>query len=433
MNREAAAVFLSLIGQGIRMTPVFICLKPKHGSYETIAAASVYIWVIMIAARSLFRMPAATYFIFNAVFSAVFFSVLMVFFEGTILVKIFLYISAWFFAELLGSLDAFFGWVLRKQSTLSYEHICLILAVSMFLIYAVFVWKWLKERVLRLLTHIAPRDSSVLIAIPCFFLILLFFGSRTIFRTEELLKGPVPYLVFYLVFCLMALILYVLVIADQVRILDQNRSELMLTAARRINELQREHYNQIREHQKEIRIIRHDFRHHIHAIEHMDDAERREYLKRLQEEMEGGTEVFFCENAALNSLLAQYAAKAKAEHIRFDAQVSVGDVLPVDDLTLCVIIGNLLQNAVEASEKCQGDRFIRIYVKSEAAALRIMVENRYDGTLKREMGRLLSTKKDGGLGMESLRRLIDHPGDDLDYYANGEVFTSMVYLAERVS
>ena len=65
MNREAAAVFLNLIGQGIRMTPIFICLRPKHGQYENIAAFSVYIWVIMVAVQSLFKIPDASFFLFR--------------------------------------------------------------------------------------------------------------------------------------------------------------------------------------------------------------------------------------------------------------------------------------------------------------------------------------------------------------------------------
>ncbi len=413
------------------MTPVFICLRPKHGTHETIAAVSVYVWVIMIAAQSLFRIPDSSFLIFRGVFNAVFFSVLMVFFEGSFLIKVYLYLSAWFFAELLTSLDTFLGWVFRRQSALSYEHICLILAVSMYLLYALFVSKWLKDRILRLFSGISFRDSALLMAVPCFFLVFLFFGERTLFRPGELLAGTMTVPVFYLVFCVMALILYVLGIADRVRLLDQKESRFMLSAARRIIELEKENYKQIRDYRQQIGIIRHDFRHHIHALQHMNDSERREYLRGMQSDLDGGQELFFCGNAAVNSLLQQYAAQSKAEDIRFEARVSLGSTLPVDDLTLCVIIGNLLQNALEAGRRCPDDRFIRVYLKSEGGALRIMVENRYDGTLRRGGGKLLSTKKDGGLGMLSIRRLLDQSGDDFDYYENGEVFTSMVYLAER--
>ena len=145
MDKETASVFLNLIGQAIRMAPIFICLKPKYGSYEKIAAVSVYIWVIMITAQSLFHMPDSTFLVFRGIFNAFFFFLLLIFFEGSFLIKFFLYVSAWLFEELLGSLDTFLGWVFRRQSRLSYEDICLILAVTMLAAYAAFISLWLKK------------------------------------------------------------------------------------------------------------------------------------------------------------------------------------------------------------------------------------------------------------------------------------------------
>ena len=432
MNQEAARVFLNLMEQVIRMAPVFLCLKPKVGSHENIAAASVYIWVIMIACQSLFRIPDAPFGIFQFIFGTIFFILLMIFFEGSLLLKAFLYISAWLFAELLTSLDAFLGWLLRSQSTLSYEHICLILSVVMVILYTLFIVKWLKERILTLFEQMSPKDSALILAIPVAFLIMLFFGSRTIFNTERLLlESQMPVLLFYLAICVMMLALYILMIADRVRTIDHQRSKTMLQAARQVIELKRENYDKIQTYQKQIRLIRHDFRHHIHALRHMDDAERQAYLDALQNELDEGSEMFFCLNPAVNSLLQEYAGRSHKEKIRFDAQVTLGEIIPVDSLTLCVILGNLLQNAFEANLKCEDGRFIRLFAKSEGGALRIMVENRFDGNLKKRDDRLESTKEDGGLGMFSISRLLDKPGDDLDYYENGETFTALVYLAER--
>ena len=202
--------------------------------------------------------------------------------------------------------------------------------------------------------------------------------------------------------------------------------------ARRIIDLQKENYDNLQGYQQRIRIIRHDFRHHIHALLHMNDAEKQAYLTNLQDEMDRPAELNFCENPAVNGLLQEYAGRSREKGIQFDAQVAFGDELPVDNLTLCVIIGNLLQNALEASCKCQDTRYIHIYLKSEGAALRIMVENSYDGNLMRQDDKLISTKKDGGLGMLSIRRLLEDPKDDFDYYENGEAFTAMVYLSPRV-
>ena len=48
MNDAACSVFQDLINLSVRMMPIFLCLEPKQKNRETIAACSVYLWVIMI-------------------------------------------------------------------------------------------------------------------------------------------------------------------------------------------------------------------------------------------------------------------------------------------------------------------------------------------------------------------------------------------------
>ena len=431
MNEEAVACFINLIILAMRITPVFICLKPKHGNYEKIAAVSAYIWVIMVSAQAIFHISDASFTVFKGLFSALFFLILMIFFEGSLLLKAFLYISAWLFADFSASLDAFFSWLLRFQSRLTGGQLSLILAVMLFVLFYFFVRFWLKDRILILFDRMTFRDGALMLAVPAAFLLLLFLGSRTLFRTEVLLGGDPSAILFYLVFCLMILCLYILMISDLLRIFDQRSSRIMLEAAWQLVELKKENYNQMQEYQQKIRLLRHDFRHYIHALQHMDDHNRRTYLEDLQFQLDTAAELFFCHNAAVNALLQKYGGLARAEEIPFEAEVSLTEQLPADDLTLCVMIGNLLENALEASRKCTGERWIRLWMKSEDGALRIMVRNRFEGKLRIHEGSLLSTKREGGLGLLSIRRLLDAPGDDFDYYFDGEEFSAMVYLSVR--
>ncbi len=431
MNTEAALAFVNLITLAIRVMPIFVCLKPKHSQYENIAAVSVYVWVLMISAQSLFQMPDLTFWIFQGVFSALFFLILLIFFEGAFSLKIFLYFSAWFFSALLSSLNAFAGFVLQRQSTLRYEHICLILAIAMFFLYYLLVKYYLKDQILRLFDQLNTRSSALIMALPIVFLILLVFGRNSIFPEGRLLEEGMPTILFYLAVCTMMFLLYLLAVGDTLRTVNQRTTEEKLKAARQIIDLKKENYNQILEHQEEIRIIRHDFSHHIHALQHMKEADRQAYLTDLQAELNRGKELVFCDNHSVNSLLQDLSGRAKADKTRFQADLALASELPVDDLTLCVILGNLLENALDACRKCEHDRFIRLQMRSEDDALRIMVQNRYNGIVRRRDNLLLSTKMNGGLGMLSVRRLLDHPEDDLDYYYDGTTFTSMVYLAAR--
>ena len=55
MNDAACGIFQNLINLSVRMMPIFLCLEPKQKNRETIAACSVYLWVIMIFTQSLFH------------------------------------------------------------------------------------------------------------------------------------------------------------------------------------------------------------------------------------------------------------------------------------------------------------------------------------------------------------------------------------------
>ena len=69
-----------------------------------------------------------------------------------------------------------------------------------------------------------------------------------------------------------------------------------------------------------MRIIKHDFRHHIHALLNMDRGERTNYLMNLKRELDMTAEMVFCQNQAVNGLLQEYAARARQDGVEFTAR-----------------------------------------------------------------------------------------------------------------
>lgn len=59
----------------------------------------------------------------------------------------------------------------------------------------------------------------------------------------------------------------------------------------------------------------------------------------------------FCENRAADSVIGYYCALAKRENIPFQAQANLPLKLPVDEIDMCLVLSNLLENALEASLK----------------------------------------------------------------------------------
>ena len=126
---------------------------------------------------------------------------------------------------------------------------------------------------------------------------------------------------------------------------------------------------------------RHDRRHHnlvlLEFANNNDIESVREYLKSLVEsENEVRGEVRHCENMTVNTVLTVYERRAKEGGIpvRISAKVSRDlGVLPQD---LVIVIANLFENAVHATEKLENNRnSIDIYIKESARRLLIKVEN----------------------------------------------------------
>ena len=74
-------------------------------------------------------------------------------------------------------------------------------------------------------------------------------------------------------------------------------------------------------------------------------------------------------NISLDAILSAKIAQAKAENIVVTIKAVVPDHLAITDLELSILVGNLLDNAIEACRTAEGDRFIRIYMSMKGKML----------------------------------------------------------------
>lgn len=428
MNDAACRVFQDLINLSVRMMPIFLCLEPKHKNRETIAACSVYLWTVMIFTQSLFHIPDHIFWVFQGFFSCLFFLILLIFFCGSAVEKLFFYLSAWMLSDLSSFFNSFAAWYLKELLPLSEEQLCTMISLVSASLCCLYVHLWMKKRAGEIFGSLSPRFSLLIAAYPALFLFLQLTGEHALFPHGTSSGQSQSLLLFFLVLCVSLLLLYMLTLNNTARIIKSKRTEEELTFARQMIHKQREHYNQTLDYIEQVRIIRHDFRHHIHALLYMDKEQQIKYLKTLQKELETSEQKLFCENQAVNGLIQEYAVRAEKAGISFSARLDLSAHIPIDDLTLCIVIGNLLENAMEASKKMTTDPFIRIQARMEGDHLLMLVENAYNGKIQEKNGKILSSKKDGGLGMLSIQRILNRPGDEFDVYFNDDTFTAMVQI-----
>ena len=102
----------------------------------------------------------------------------------------------------------------------------------------------------------------------------------------------------------------------------------------------------------------------------------------------------------------------------------------VEDMDLCVLLGNTLENAVEACEKLNEGRFIRVEIDNRPELLSITVCNSYDGEVKRDKGVLLSRKREHepGIGLASVREICEKYNGTMQYYDEKDQFAVIMLL-----
>jgi sensor histidine kinase regulating citrate/malate metabolism len=172
----------------------------------------------------------------------------------------------------------------------------------------------------------------------------------------------------------------------------------------------RDHYEKMNEQFNALRILKHDYKFHLNTALNMlrngEIEKSDEYLRGLQTALQEPDASFFCDNPVINSLIADYARRCREADIELDASVSIPDGFSIPNYEMCIVLGNFLENAVEACNKLKTNRKIELVIKPQGEQLAIMVRNTFDGRVVKDGDRLISTKINGGIGLQSVKAVV---------------------------
>lgn len=203
------------------------------------------------------------------------------------------------------------------------------------------------------------------------------------------------------------------------------------------HELLETHYREVENMYREMRGWRHDYRNHIQLLKtyaHSGDLDAvSAYLDKLETDLTRVDTVVKTGNrmadAILNSKIS--LAKSKGIPVRADAHIPVA--LAVSDLDLCVILGNLFDNAIEASLRLpEAERMIRVYMDTKGTQLYISFTNlAAGGKQKKENGRFHTTKGAGhGFGLFRIDSVVERLGGYIRRASEAGAFTTEILLPQ---
>ena len=179
------------------------------------------------------------------------------------------------------------------------------------------------------------------------------------------------------------------------------------------------HYREVENMYRQIRGWRHDYRNHIQVMKALaakgDLAGIQAYLDELDTDLHTGDTVIKTGNAMADAILNSKISLAKSRRIPVQADAHIPVKLRMSELDLCVILGNLFDNAIEASLALPEDqRLIRVYMDMKGTQLYISFTNFTAAKKQRKLGQRFATTKGEGHGFGLVR--IDNIIDRLDGY-----------------
>ena len=181
---------------------------------------------------------------------------------------------------------------------------------------------------------------------------------------------------------------------------------------------------------------RHDYHNHIQTMKayltmgQLEDLNR--YFQELDQDLTTVDTVIKTGNVMIDAILNSKLSLAKDKNIRIEAKAIVPPDLQISEVDLSLIIGNLLDNAMEACMKMkeEEEKFIRVYIDILKGQLYIYVMNSV-GEAPKRVGRIYLTTKDKkfhGLGLIRMDQVVQKYHGYLDRQNEDGVFATEVML-----
>ena len=187
-------------------------------------------------------------------------------------------------------------------------------------------------------------------------------------------------------------------------------------------------YQLLEERIEDARRARHDVRHHMIVLADFLNAgnyeQLKEYLDHYCQTLPDSHAITFCPHRTINSVILYFAHQAKERLIDFQVQLSVPEQLPVADTDISVLLGNLLENALDACMEFEGEKRIIIHGNADMHSVFFTIDNTCGNSIqKNQKGQFLTTKKKGsGIGVESVKHIVERYNGVFTAKKKGEMF-----------
>ena len=240
-------------------------------------------------------------------------------------------------------------------------------------------------------------------------------------------------------------ILFIYIITVIIAVVMARHMRYMLEKTRKMKTYEDEltYLEQLEKKDKKQSEFIHNISHYFIAIGELARSENCENIVNLVEELNGklrrSERIIYSKYKVLNGILAEKVNSAKEQNI--DLEVYVEPMLQLDGISdgdLVSMMGNLLDNALEAAMQCEGEKrkiHVWIYMENDGRVCVIKIENYFTKPVIQNKFGFVSTKKNKelhGIGLKSVGRTAKKYKGYLQCLTEDDRFTAILILADRV-
>lgn len=178
---------------------------------------------------------------------------------------------------------------------------------------------------------------------------------------------------------------------------------------------------------EDLRALRHDMNNHMGILQGLLSAraydEANDYLATITKELTVANSFTFTENKVLSVLLNNKSSKARQLNITLDTEI-LTSTTPFSDRDLCAVIGNILENAIEASSNHNKPYiYFSMHTQKNGADKQLLIQcdNTYSVAPIFENGNLITTKEDKayhGIGTKTIRSIVESYNGTVEFTAD---------------
>lgn len=204
-------------------------------------------------------------------------------------------------------------------------------------------------------------------------------------------------------------------------------------------DMQNEQYRRLEQYLQETSRLRHDFRYQLRTLAQMlREGRVEEAIIKLEEadQLTTCSNSRYCSSPSVNALLNHYHDRFREARTHTDFRVSLSEEIFVEDLDLCVALGNLLENALLAAASVPQEKrnvFLMLGTTTDSI-IAIQISNTYSVPVRKEAGRFLSSRHPGlGEGLRSVQLVAEKYDGEVRIEHDDTTFVVQVLLFRKNS